>query len=83
MASSSQNATFEHCISHWMPRPRVSGPIGGLNGRERLTVDHLNTLAVYAAQCLRSKINTVPLRFILPGLSQFLKQPQQDQPLLF
>src|SRR6266566_4761792 len=24
MISSSQNATFEHCISHWMPRPCVS-----------------------------------------------------------
>ncbi len=24
MISSSQNATFEHCISHWLPRPCVS-----------------------------------------------------------
>jgi hypothetical protein len=49
MASSSQNATFEHCISQWMPRPRVSGP----------------------------------LRFVLPAFSQFFKEPQQDQPLVF
>ncbi len=26
MTSSSQNATFEHCISRWIPRPFVSGP---------------------------------------------------------
>jgi hypothetical protein len=28
-------------------------------------------------------IMTVPLRFLLPALSQFLKQPQQGHPLLF
>ncbi len=26
MTSCSQNATFEYCISHWMPRRCVSGP---------------------------------------------------------
>jgi hypothetical protein len=28
-------------------------------------------------------IITVPLRFLFPALSQFLKEPQQDQPFLF
>jgi hypothetical protein len=38
-----------------------------------------------AALCIRAAetIITVPLGFLLCALSQFLKQPQQDQPVLF
>ena len=30
-----------------------------------------------------TEISTVPLRFIFPALAQFLKEPQEDLPLLF
>ena len=41
--------------------------------------------AKYAPFCNRvaEPIITVGLRFLLPALSQFLQEPQQNQPLLF
>jgi hypothetical protein len=42
-------------------------------------------VAKYAPSCTRAAepIITVPLGFLFPALSQFLKEPQQDQPFLF
>ena len=42
-------------------------------------------VAKYAPSCTRAAepIITVPLRFLFPALSQFLEEPQQDQPFLF
>ena len=82
MTSSSQNATFEHCISRWIPRPFVSGPATFITRRPQLLAK-FPTSQLPGTRAAEAKSITVPLRFIFRAFSQFLQELQQGQPLLF
>ncbi len=52
MTSSSQNATFEHCISHWMPRRCASGPATFITRRVSRSSDRHS---IYAARLEKAR----------------------------